>query len=509
MENINIKINKKTRLVNLSKSVIGNDGENLQEKLVFSFDEFVDGTARLEISKTDNTKSYIMLTKVNNTYELPVKSIITKVGKLDMQLVITEGINENEIPIFKSNTFYVVVNSSINAEIEEPDEYAEWIDIANTKLNQIDNIDIDAAETLSGATITITKKDGTEEVVTLTNGINGTNGTNGIDGTDGVDGFSPIANVTKTRGGSAIISITDKSGTTTATVNDGEQGEPGQNGITPTIGNNGNWYLGETDTGKPSRGIQGETGQTGAPGSDGVDGISPTVTTSKSGNTTTITITDKNGDHTATILDGTNGTNGTNGTDGRDGYVQYTAGNNITIANNVISATGGTPTYEIPSTSSSSPFDFRTADPGIYVLKTTDIGQKFYYRQNDSSTQNINFQRIIMFVITKKTSDIVSQGTLGYYYYISTSNTATENGKYYYNSIEYNTSNSNISLGTAVNHGFVISASSQTFTGRKTFGNNPYVSSYTAPVQNYELAPKKYVDDSIATAITTTLGGSY
>jgi len=34
-----------------------------------------------------------------------------------------------------------------------------------------------------------------------------------------------------------------------------DQGE--FNGITPTIGDNGNWYLGPTDTGKPSRGVQG------------------------------------------------------------------------------------------------------------------------------------------------------------------------------------------------------------------------------------------------------------
>ena len=36
-------------------------------------------------------------------------------------------------------------------------------------------------------------------------------------------------------------------------------------GITPHIGDNGNWYLGDTDTGKPSRG---ETGASGAPGAD-------------------------------------------------------------------------------------------------------------------------------------------------------------------------------------------------------------------------------------------------
>ena len=37
----------------------------------------------------------------------------------------------------------------------------------------------------------------------------------------------------------------------------------GADGITPTIGENGNWYLGETDTGKPSRG---EAGPQGLPG---------------------------------------------------------------------------------------------------------------------------------------------------------------------------------------------------------------------------------------------------
>lgn len=39
-----------------------------------------------------------------------------------------------------------------------------------------------------------------------------------------------------------------------------KQGKDGTNGITPTIGANGNWYLGTTDTGKPSRGEKGDKG---------------------------------------------------------------------------------------------------------------------------------------------------------------------------------------------------------------------------------------------------------
>lgn len=43
----------------------------------------------------------------------------------------------------------------------------------------------------------------------------------------------------------------------------GGTGQDGKDGITPTIGANGNWYLGDEDTGKPSRG---ETGPQGTPG---------------------------------------------------------------------------------------------------------------------------------------------------------------------------------------------------------------------------------------------------
>ena len=54
---------------------------------------------------------------------------------------------------------------------------------------------------------------------------------------------------------------------------DGAQGEKGADGITPSIGNNGNWYLGATDTGKPSRGEKGDTGEKGEKGDTGATGL--------------------------------------------------------------------------------------------------------------------------------------------------------------------------------------------------------------------------------------------
>lgn len=157
MKEILINVSKETRMVDLNKSVIGNDGENLQGKLVFTFiDEFVNGQARLEYEIKGN-KNYVVLDKENNTYTIPVKNVITKEGQIDMQLVITEGTNEEEIPVFKSNKFYLFCNSSINAVNEAPDGYELWIEKANAKLNEVDNVDIDIQDNV----VTITKKDGT------------------------------------------------------------------------------------------------------------------------------------------------------------------------------------------------------------------------------------------------------------------------------------------------------------------------------------------------------------
>ena len=164
MKNIEIKIFKETRMVELNKFIIGNDGENLQGNLVFTFDEFVDGQARLEYV-IDGNKNYIVLEKVGETYQVPVLSVITKKGQIDMQVVVTQG--TEDVAIFKSNLFYLTCNASINAEIEQPEEYMQWIEVANAKLNEVDNLDIDAVKENGVATITITKKDGTQQSVNL------------------------------------------------------------------------------------------------------------------------------------------------------------------------------------------------------------------------------------------------------------------------------------------------------------------------------------------------------
>lgn len=52
----------------------------------------------------------------------------------------------------------------------------------------------------------------------------------------------------------------------------GAKGATGPAGTTPTIGANGNWFLGSTDTGKPSRGATGAQGPQGPKGDTGAQG---------------------------------------------------------------------------------------------------------------------------------------------------------------------------------------------------------------------------------------------
>ena len=171
-------------------------------------------------------------------------------------------------------------------------------------------------------------------------GKDGTNGTDGAPGKDGADGAPGKDGITPTIGANGNWYLGDEdtgkpsrgatgpqgadgkdgtNGTDGAPGKDGADGAPGKDGITPTIGENGNWYLGDEDTGKPSRGAtgpQGADGKDGTNGTDGADGHTPVITASKSGKVTTIKA---DGEAIATVNDGADGTNGTDGAPGKDG----------------------------------------------------------------------------------------------------------------------------------------------------------------------------------------------
>lgn len=108
-----------------------------------------------------------------------------------------------------------------------------------------------------------------------------------------------------TDGGSTwqnLIAVAELKGADGAPGKDGADGAKGADGITPTIGDNGNWYLGTIDTGKPSRGATGASGKDGAkgdPGAPGKDGAGMDITGAKIGQIAKITAVDADGVPTA------------------------------------------------------------------------------------------------------------------------------------------------------------------------------------------------------------------
>ena len=105
----------------------------------------------------------------------------------------------------------------------------------------------------------------------------------------------------------------------------GTPGKNGENGITPHIGNNNHWFIGDDDTGVSATGPQGPQGEE---GHDGDPGFSPTVNAvaitdgEKTGTEITFTYKDAQGQIQTTVYSAWNGVNGEGATvhfDGIDG----------------------------------------------------------------------------------------------------------------------------------------------------------------------------------------------
>ena len=79
--------------------------------------------------------------------------------------------------------------------------------------------------------------------------------------------------------------------------NKGDTGAAGADGKTPYVGDNGNWFVGSDDTGKPSRGAKGDKGDTGATPNLTIG----SVTTLEAGQNATASITGESPDLTLNL----------------------------------------------------------------------------------------------------------------------------------------------------------------------------------------------------------------
>lgn len=182
MKDVIIKIDQNS-MVYKQETVLGISYENLQGKIIFKFlGTFPKGTAYLEYER-DTEKGYLQMNQVGEEYQLEIKSsLLTKEGRIYLQLRVTEDATPEGIPVFKSNKFYLEVKEAINATTEIPDEYPEWIDTANEKIKEMDNLNITTERVENGVDIVLTDKKGNTTRTEVKDGAPGPQGPQGEPG---------------------------------------------------------------------------------------------------------------------------------------------------------------------------------------------------------------------------------------------------------------------------------------------------------------------------------------
>ena len=153
---------------------IGNEQQNLQNKLKFEFeDEIVEGQAWLEF-EIDGVKKYTPMEKYDKGYQIDIKNCLLTSSQVSVDLKITQDEEHDGVPVFITNIITFDVEKTINAEEEEPDNYPDWFESANKIINEANNLNLDINKNDNVSTITINKKDGTQKSVDVYDGLSAT-----------------------------------------------------------------------------------------------------------------------------------------------------------------------------------------------------------------------------------------------------------------------------------------------------------------------------------------------
>ena len=159
-------------------------------------------------------------------------------------------------------------------------------------------------------------------------------------------------------------------------------------------------------------------------------------------------------------------------------------------------SSGESITY-IEDNSSSNPFIFEEHEPGVYVFK-----EQPYVKARVSNTSQTVLRPIdnIIYLLRKPLADDPIDTVIANYTTDSLLIAKVILASY----------NTGIGISQTNNSpNFVSKSNNEQISGTKTFHNLPKLYSEKTPTNDLEFATKKYVDDAIAAAVTSALGGSY
>lgn len=425
MNDIIITVDTSTGYASCDNSVIGIRCQNLQNKLIFVMTKKIKGIAWVEI-KQGEKKTYTILNETETGYEINILSGLLTDSTLEVNLRITENENPNGIPVFVSTVVSFIVLDSINASEQMPEEYPSWLDIANAKIQEIENVNIKSERIDTGVLIKTTDNQGQTTTVELKDGKDGEKGEKGDQGEPGAVKMQVVATLPET-GRSDTIYLVKKEHPTE------------RNLYEEYIYTNGDWeHIGDT----------------------------------------TVDLTDYyNKNQVDEKLDGKQNI--------------LTAGDNIKLENNTISA--NLPTYVVDYSD--------TSENKAVVLK----------KMLELNRQGISFQLLLK---------------RGNYYYPLTEmvdNQSAKSASFMFNDVEYSGQLTKYgipyetiayyNLFMTTNDNNVRTSRPTSYTLQRGNSSNWALGANNTeeyiPKSDFNPATKKYVDDSIKSAITDTLGGSY
>ena len=197
MNDIIIKVDTETGRAVSNTEILGIKGQNLQNKLIFKMSEKIKGIAWCEV-RQDNTLSYIALKENNTGYEANILSSLLTTSSVDVNLRITETENSSGVPVFVSSIVSFKVLDALNATEKMPEEYPSWLDIANAKMQEIENVNIESERIDTGVLIKTTDNQGQTTTVELKDGKDGEKGEKGDQGEPGAVKMQVVATLPET-----------------------------------------------------------------------------------------------------------------------------------------------------------------------------------------------------------------------------------------------------------------------------------------------------------------------